>query len=181
MATAERAPKKQAAPEDEAVTASTPVAEGPVDDLKTTQHVLTIGRRKLKYTATTGRIVLRQEVLTEGKFDGHLPKAEVFLTAYTLDDADASDRPVTFAFNGGPGSSSLWLHMGLLGPRRVVSGDVGELAPPPYGLVDNAETLLRHSDLVFIDPVSTGYSRAAQGEKPGSTTGSPATWSPSAR
>ena len=97
MATAERAPKKQAAPkqqttpEDEA-TASAPVAEGPVDDLTTTQHVLTIGRRKLKYTATTGRIVLRQEVLTEGKFDGHLPKAEVFLTAYTLDDADASER-----------------------------------------------------------------------------------------
>ncbi|TCN42664.1 carboxypeptidase C (cathepsin A) [Kribbella orskensis] len=174
MATAERAPKKQAAPkkqqtapEDEAVSATAPAAEVPVDDLTTTQHVLTIGRRKLKYTATTGRIVLRQEVLTEGKFDGHLPKAEVFLTAYTLDDADASDRPVTFAFNGGPGSSSLWLHMGLLGPRRVVSGDAGELAPPPYGLVDNAETLLRHSDLVFIDPVSTGYSRAVAGEKPG--------------
>jgi carboxypeptidase C (cathepsin A) len=91
----------------------------------------------------------------------------VFLTAYTLDDADASQRPVTFAFNGGPGSSSIWLHLGLLGPRRVVSGDVGELAPPPYGLTDNTETLLRHSDLVFIDPVSTGYSRAVEGEKPG--------------
>ncbi len=139
----------------------------PVDDLKTTQHELTIGKQKLKYTATTGRVVLRQEVLTEGKFDGHVPKAEVFLTAYTLDDADASQRPVTFAFNGGPGSSSIWLHLGLLGPRRVVSGDVGELAPPPYGLVDNAETLLLHSDLVFIDPVSTGYSRAVEGEKPG--------------
>ena len=80
-----------------------------------TQHVLSIGRKKLKHTATTGRIVLRQEVLTEGKFDGHQPKAEVFLTAYTLDDADAADRPVTFAFNGGPGSSSIWLHLGLLG------------------------------------------------------------------
>ena len=139
----------------------------PVDDLRTTQHELTVGGETLRYTATTGRVVLRQEVLTEGKFDGHLPKAEVFLTAYTLDDADASQRPVTFAFNGGPGSSSIWLHLGLLGPRRVVSGDVGELAPPPYGLVDNEETLLRHSDLVFIDPVSTGYSRAAEGEKPG--------------
>lgn len=139
----------------------------PADDLKTSEHVLTIGRRKLKYTATTGRIVLRQEVVTDGKFDGHVPKAEVFLTAYTLTGADAAERPVTFAFNGGPGSSSIWLHLGLLGPRRVVAGDAGELAPPPYGLVDNAETLLRHSDLVFIDPVSTGYSRAVEGEKPG--------------
>jgi carboxypeptidase C (cathepsin A) len=143
------------------------VVSGPVDDLTTTQHVLTVGRRKLKYTATTGRIVLRREVVTEGKFDGHVPKAEVFLTSYTLDDADAGTRPVTFAFNGGPGSSSIWLHLGLLGPRRVVSGDAGELAPPPYGLVDNAETLLQVSDLVFIDPVSTGYSRAVEGEKPG--------------
>ncbi|MFI6679178.1 S10 family peptidase [Kribbella sp. NPDC050470] len=142
-------------------------AAPPTDDLVSTQHVLPVGRKRLKYTATTGRIVLRQEVLTEGKFDGHKPKAEVFLTAYTLDDADAKDRPVTFAFNGGPGSSSIWLHLGLLGPRRVVSGDAGELAPPPYGLVDNAESLLQHSDLVFIDPVSTGYSRAVEGEKPG--------------
>ena len=139
----------------------------PVDDLVATRHTLTIDGRELKYTASTGRIVLRQEVLTDGKFDGYQPKAEVFLTAYTLDDADAADRPVTFAFNGGPGSSSIWLHLGLLGPRRVVSGDAGQLAPPPYGLVDNTETLLRHSDVVFIDPVSTGFSRAAEGEKPG--------------
>jgi carboxypeptidase C (cathepsin A) len=138
----------------------------PVDDLVTSSHSLTVRRRKLNYTATTGRIVLRKEILTDGKFDGYLPKAEVFLTAYTLDGADPAKRPVTFAFNGGPGSSSVWLHLGLLGPRRVVSGDVGDLAPPPYGLVDNAETLLAHSDLVFIDPVSTGYSRAVKGEKP---------------
>ncbi|MFD1151999.1 S10 family peptidase [Saccharothrix hoggarensis] len=139
----------------------------PADDLVTTQHSITVKRRKLNYTTTTGRVVLRQEVLTEGKFDGHLPKAEVFVTAYTLDGADPAKRPVTFAFNGGPGSSSVWLHLGVLGPRRVVSGDVGELNPPPYDLVDNAETLLAHSDLVFIDPVSTGYSRAVKGEKPG--------------
>ncbi|MFD7655224.1 S10 family peptidase [Actinosynnema sp. NPDC059797] len=138
----------------------------PADDLVTTQHSITVKRRKVNYTATTGRVVLRKEVLTDGKFDGHLPKAEVFVTAYTLDGADPSRRPVTFAFNGGPGSSSVWLHLGLLGPRRVVSGDVGELVPPPYDLVDNPETLLAHSDLVFIDPVSTGYSRAVKGEKP---------------
>jgi carboxypeptidase C (cathepsin A) len=140
--------------------------EVPTDDVVSTQHSITIKRRKLNYTSTTGRVVLRQEVLTEGKFDGHLPKAEVFMTTYTLDGADPTKRPVTFAFNGGPGSSSVWLHMGLLGPRRVVSGDVGELTPPPYALVDNTETLLAHSDLVFIDPVSTGYSRALKGEKP---------------
>ncbi|OLF15289.1 S10 family peptidase [Actinophytocola xanthii] len=139
----------------------------PTDDLVSTTHSITVKRRKLTYTATTGRVVLRKEVVTDGKFEGHQPKAEVFLTAYTVDGADPTRRPVTFAFNGGPGSSSVWLHLGLLGPRRVVSGDAGDLAPPPYGLVDNAETLLAHSDLVFIDPVATGYSRAAKGEKPG--------------
>ena len=151
-----------ASPDDEQ---PTPVE--PVDDLVSSSHTITVKRRKLGYTATTGRIVLRQEVLTDGKFDGHVPKAEVFVTAYTVDGADPASRPVTFAFNGGPGSSSVWLHLGLFGPRRVVSGDVGDLAPPPYGLVDNAETLLAHSDLVFIDPVATGYSRAVKGEKPG--------------
>jgi carboxypeptidase C (cathepsin A) len=139
----------------------------PTDDLVTTAHELGIGRRRLRYTATAGRIVLRKEVLTDGTFDGHKPKAELFVTAYTLDGAGVTKRPVTFAFNGGPGSSSVWLHLGLLGPRRVVSGDVGALTPPPYELADNKETLLAHSDLVFIDPVSTGYSRTVKGEKPG--------------
>ncbi len=149
-------------PEDKAANGK----DTPSDDLVTTQHSITVKRRKLNYTTTTGRVVLRKEVLTDGKFDGHLAKAEVFLTSYTLDGADTAKRPVTFAFNGGPGSSSVWLHLGLFGPRRVVSGDVGELVPPPYDLVDNPETLLAHSDLVFIDPVSTGYSRAVKGEKP---------------
>jgi carboxypeptidase C (cathepsin A) len=147
-------------------TADETKAPDPTDDLVTTSHTLTADRRKLDYTATTGRLVLRKEVLTDGKFDGHLPKAEVFITAYTLDDADPAQRPVTFAFNGGPGSASVWLHLGLFGPRRVVSGDAGELAAPPYQLVDNTESLLAHSDIVFIDPVGTGYSRAAKDEKP---------------
>ncbi|RBM10633.1 peptidase S10 [Prauserella sp. PE36] len=138
----------------------------PTDDLVTTRHSLTVKRRKLTYTAQTGRIVLRKEILTDGKFEGHKPKAEVFVTAYTLDGADPATRPVTFAFNGGPGSSSIWLHLGVLGPRRIVSGDVNDPEPPPYRLADNPDTLLAHSDLVFIDPVSTGYSRAAAGEKP---------------
>ena len=141
----------------------------PADDLVTTRHTMTIDGAELSYTATAGRMVLRAEGHTDEKFDGAQAKAEVFVTSYVADrDEDATgpnERPVTFAFNGGPGSSSVWLHLGLLGPRRVLMGDVGELLPPPYGLADNNETLLRHSDLVFIDPVSTGYSRAIKGEK----------------
>ncbi|WP_246127676.1 S10 family peptidase [Amycolatopsis rhizosphaerae] len=138
----------------------------PTDDLVRTPHTLRLTDRELAYTAETGRIVLREEALTDGKFDGHVAKAEVFLTAYTADGADPATRPVTFAFNGGPGSASIWLHLGLLGPRRVLSGDVDSPAPPPYRLADNPETLLVHSDLVFIDPVSTGYSRAVSGGDP---------------
>ena len=140
-------------------------AAATADDFATAQHSITVKRRKLNYTTTTGRVVLRQEVLTEGKFDGHQAKAEVFMTTYTLDGADPKTRPVTFAFNGGPGSASVWLHMGVLGPKRVVMGDAGSLASPPYGIVDNAESLLAVSDLVFIDPVSTGRSRPVEGQK----------------
>jgi carboxypeptidase C (cathepsin A) len=137
------------------------------DDLVSSQHSVTIDGQELAYTASTGRIVLRREGQTDEKFDGQKPKAEVFITAYTADVEDPATRPVTFAFNGGPGSASIWLHLGLLGPRRVLSGDAGDLVPPPYGMADNPQTLLQHSDLVFIDPVSTGFSRALEGEKPG--------------
>jgi carboxypeptidase C (cathepsin A) len=135
------------------------------DDLVTTAHTMSVNGQELAYTATAGRIALRQEVHDDDTFTGHVVKADVFLTTYTLNGANPKERPVTFAFNGGPGSSSVWLHLGLLGPRRVLMGDVGELLAPPYGLADNAETLLAVSDLVFIDPISTGYSRAAKGEK----------------
>lgn len=152
---------------DEKVPPSTPavvnVPAEPTDDLVTTQHQLKVGRRTLDYTATTGRVVLREEVYEDGVFQGHQAKAEISITSYVVDGEH--DRPVTFAFNGGPGSSSVWLHLGLLGPRRVVIGDAGALLPPPYGLADNAESLLAVSDLVLIDPVSTGYSRAVKGTK----------------
>ncbi len=143
-------------------------APEPVDELVVTRHtVRTADGTELSYTATAGRMVLRREELTDDDvFDGYKPKAEVFLTSYTLDGAPPASRPVTFAFNGGPGSSSVWLHMGLLGPRLADSGDVGNLTPPPYGLLDNPHTLLAVSDLVFIDPVSTGYSRSVKGGKP---------------
>jgi carboxypeptidase C (cathepsin A) len=141
-----------------------PVAEF-ADDFVTTQHVLPGEGGGLRYTATAGRIVLREEAHTDGTSDGLKATAEMFLVAYTADDADGP-RPVTFAFNGGPGSASIWLHLGLLGPRRVLMGDAGALLPPPYELADNTESLLRHSDLVFIDPVSTGFSRAVKGGTP---------------
>jgi carboxypeptidase C (cathepsin A) len=138
----------------------------PVDDVVSTKHRLQVGRQTLHYTATTGRVVLRDEVYEDGTFTGYQAKAEISLTSYTLDDAEPESRPVTFAFNGGPGSSSIWLHLGLLGPRRVVMGDAGALLPPPYQLADNPQSLLAVSDVVFIDPVSTGYSRVVEGTKP---------------
>jgi carboxypeptidase C (cathepsin A) len=141
-------------------------SDDPVDDLVTTSHTLRTPDGELAYTATAGRIVLRREAHTDGTFEGHRPHAEVFVTSYVLDGADPATRPLTVAFNGGPGSSSVWLHLGLLGPRRVVMGDAGALTGPPWGLADNAETLLAHSDLLFVDPVSTGYSRAVSGGKP---------------
>ena len=167
------APVTAAPPSSTPTTGSTPgtASDGttpapPEDDVVTTRHTLKIGRRTLRYTAMAGRIVLREEVLEDGVFKGHKANAELSVTSYVVDAPQGSNRPVTFAFNGGPGSSSVWLHLGLLGPRRVDSGDVGNPTPPPYGLLDNPETLLAVSDLVFIDPVSTGYSRAAEGAKP---------------
>src|SRR5207253_4587145 len=118
-----------------------------------TKHSIKIDGKEIKYTSTAGTILLKLE-------DG-TPKASIFYVAYAKDDvADLSQRPITFSFNGGPGSSSVWLHLGLLGPRRVRLADDGAALPPPYQMVDNEFSLLDSSDLVFIDPVSTGYSRA---------------------
>src|SRR5665647_2592035 len=141
---------------DRAASSTTTVPADPVDDVVTTEHTLRIGRTHLAYTATTGRIVLREEVYEDGAFTGLKAKAEVSITAYVAAASGDTPRPVTFAFNGGPGSSSVWLHLGLMGPRRVVAGDVGSLQAPPYGLTDNLQTLLSSTDLVFIDPGSIG-------------------------
>ncbi|WP_434994749.1 S10 family peptidase [Arthrobacter sp. Ld5] len=130
------------------------------DDFAVREHTSPTG---LKYTTTTGRLVLRREETKDGKVDGFKPKAEIFIVAYTKQDPEP-DRPVTFAFNGGPGSASVWLHLGLLGPRLVDAGDVGSMTPAPFGLVDNPGSLLESSDLVMIDPVNTGYSRVVDGE-----------------
>jgi carboxypeptidase C (cathepsin A) len=130
-----------------------------VEKLQQTQHSIQINGRTIAYTATAGTLVLKK--------DDPKPIASIFFVAYTRDDAgDKTKRPVTFAFNGGPGSSSIWLHMGALGPKRVVLGPNGEQTPPPYRLTDNEDSILEFTDLVFIDPVTTGYSRHAPGEDP---------------
>jgi carboxypeptidase C (cathepsin A) len=146
-------------PEGEAPAPEAPAAKAPElqDKLVTTHHKAVIGGSSISYTAAAGTLVLRDEA---GK-----AKASMFLTAYTRDGVqDLASRPITFLYNGGPGSSSVWLHMGAFGPRRVVLDDEGMALAPPYRLVDNGESLLDLTDLVFIDPVITGYSRPAPGE-----------------
>lgn len=131
----------------------------PKDDLSITTNSVTINGTEIKYRATAGTIVMKDE---EDK-----PHATVFFIAYTrlgLSETNPAARPITFSFNGGPGSSSVWLHLGLLGPRRVFLNEDGGLPPAPYRLVNNDFSLLDESDLVFIDPVSTGYSRPVPGE-----------------
>jgi carboxypeptidase C (cathepsin A) len=155
--------------------------------LSVTAHSIKLGGKTLRYHATAGYLVLKEE---EGKplvkrpeqkpapeskpeteanktKDGLKAKAKVFFVAYTLDDAgDPANRPLTFAFNGGPGSSSAWLNLAGLAPRRAVLTDEGEAPPPPYGLGDNESTWLDRTDLVFIDAVSAGYSRTITKEDP---------------
>ncbi|HKS74222.1 MAG TPA: hypothetical protein VJQ82_13555 [Terriglobales bacterium] len=121
-----------------------------------THHQITVDGKLLKYTATTGRLPIKR---ADGKIE-----AEMFFVAYTLDGQEASKRPLTFAFNGGPGSASVWLHMGALGPKRVVLQPTGFMPPSPYRMEDNPYTLLDKSDLVLVDAIGTGYSRAASPE-----------------
>ncbi len=134
-------------------------APAPEEKVVTTEHSVAIEGREVAYTATAGTLLLKEE-------DG-TAKASVFYIAYTRKGVqDPARRPVTFTFNGGPGSSSVWLHLGAFGPRRVLMDDEGHPLPPPARLVANEHSLLDLTDLVFIDPVTTGYSRAVPGEDP---------------
>jgi len=131
-----------------------------------TTNTVTIAGRRVTYVAETGMLPIL-------KPDG-TSRASVFYIAYTRQEkseirnpkSEIEERPVTFCFNGGPGSSSVWLHLGALGPRRVKMNADGTLPPPPFGLVDNEYSILDGSDLVFIDPVATGFSRPVKDEKP---------------
>jgi carboxypeptidase C (cathepsin A) len=147
-------PARPQGPEGSQPAAGAPATPPKVEEKNSkTEHTIQLNGQTIKYTALAGTMVLKKE-------DG-TPTASIFYIAYTKDDvADLSKRPLTFAFNGGPGSSSVWLHMGTLGPKRVVMDPEGNPMPPPYKFTDNEYSLLDLTDLVFIDPVSTGYSRA---------------------
>jgi carboxypeptidase C (cathepsin A) len=135
--------------------AGTPASEAappPEPRSQITQHELRLDGQVLRYTATVGWLILKD--------DKDKPIARFGYTAYTLNGIkDPARRPITFAFNGGPGSASIWLHMGVLGPRRVVVNDGGYAPPPPAQLVDNEYSILDVTDLVMIDPVGTGFSK----------------------
>ncbi|MGH7952836.1 MAG: S10 family peptidase, partial [Limisphaerales bacterium] len=121
-------------------------------------NTVTIAGERVTYVAETGMLpILKKDGTTS---------ASVFYIAYTrVGETNSATRPVTFCFNGGPGSSSVWLHLGALGPRRVKMNSNGTLPPPPFQIVDNRYSILGASDLVFIDPVATGFSRPAKDEK----------------
>ncbi|MEQ1606539.1 MAG: peptidase S10 [Pyrinomonadaceae bacterium] len=137
-------------------TAQTQATPAPMRDEPpvVTKHSITVGTRKLDYSVTTGYMPLKNAQTAE-------IEARIFYIAYTLDNPPAG-RPLMFSFNGGPGSASVWLHLGALGPRRIRMLDDGMMPPPPYDMEDNQQTWLTETDIVFIDPVGTGYSRAAR-------------------
>ncbi len=137
--------------------AAEPDAPVPPPNVSVTKHKGTFGGQSIAYTATTGETYLTDK---EGK-----PLAAIFATSYVKDGGDRT-RPITFLYNGGPGSGSLWLHMGAFGPKRVVLPDAKDDGAPPYPIVDNPESLLDVTDLVFIDPVGTGFAHAIGSKDP---------------
>lgn len=148
-----RRPAPQQPPAGEA-RVEAPAAERP---LSVTRHTVTIEGKSVPYTATAGELVILKQ--------NEAPGAAMFFVAYTRDDVrDRASRPLTFCFNGGPGSSTVWLHLGGLGPKRVAMDDEGRPTDPPYGLVDSEFSILDITDLVFVDAVSTGFSRPLSGE-----------------
>lgn len=126
---------------------------GAQEAVAVTKHRLVLGGRALDYTARAGHLIARHPA-------SGAAEASVFHVAYTVDGADPATRPVTFFYNGGPGSASVWLHLGSFGPKRLVTGVPSTAATAPFPLVDNAESLLDASDLVFLDAVGTGRSQA---------------------
>lgn len=141
-----------------AATTSEPGKPIPKEKSSITHHEVTIGGREIPYTATAGNLLIR---------DGENPVASMFYVAYTRDGVtDLDHRPVTFLYNGGPGSSSVWLHMGSFGPRIVETANGEPTGPPPYHIVNNGDSLLNCTDLVFIDAIGTGFSRIVGKGKP---------------
>jgi carboxypeptidase C (cathepsin A) len=124
----------------------------PKETSSVTEHTIRIGGQLVPYRATAATMLLKN--------DKDEPIGSLYYTAYTRTDArDPSQRPLAFVYNGGPGSASAWLHMGAFGPRRIVTTDAAPTPPPPYQMVDNANSLIDVADLVFIDPIGTGFSK----------------------
>lgn len=149
----------QEAPKDAKATDAKPADQKPAEtavpkeESSVTEHSIRIGGQTIAYKATASTTILKNEK--------DEPTAVIFSVAYTRSDIkDLSQRPIAFLYNGGPGSASVWLHMGAFGPRRVRTPNAEAAPPPPYKIEDNADSLLDKTDLVFIDPVGTGYSRA---------------------
>ncbi|HTW64348.1 MAG TPA: hypothetical protein VME17_07015 [Bryobacteraceae bacterium] len=132
-------------------TAEKPLNPIPPEKSKVTSHTMTLDGKEIHYTATAGTLLIGD--------NDEQPNASMFYVAYTLDAPDARSRPVTFLYNGGPGSASMWMHMGSVGPVRVVTSSPEATGPGPYQVVPNQYSLLDDSDLVFVDAVGTGYSR----------------------
>ncbi|QTH24320.1 peptidase S10 [Rhizorhabdus wittichii] len=130
----------------------------PPPNVSVTKHKGSFGGQSIAYTATTGETYLTDK--------DDKPVAAIFATSYVKDGGDPKTRPITFLYNGGPGSGSLWLHMGAFGPKRVVLPDAKDDGAPPYPVIDNPESLLDVTDLVFIDPVGTGFSHTLGGKDP---------------
>ncbi len=152
---AAQAPEPKRADEPKAA-AKTPEKAGLPTEPVVTKHNISVEGKALTYTATAGLMPIHNE---QGELE-----AQIFYVAYTREDAgDRSKRPLMFSFNGGPGSASVWLHLGALGPKRVDMADA-VIPRPPFRLIDNDQTWLDRTDLVFIDPVGTGYSRATKPE-----------------
>ncbi|MGH9333039.1 MAG: S10 family peptidase, partial [Vicinamibacteria bacterium] len=125
-----------------------------------TEHQIRLNGEILGYRVTAGKMPIRKET-GETETEG-----EIFYMAYSVDGSSpGSERPLTFSFNGGPGSSSVWLHLGILGPKRVPMLADGGMPAPPYRLVENEYSWLDLTDIVFIDPVGTGFSRPSTPEK----------------
>lgn len=124
----------------------------------TSNGAITLGGQRMEYTVSAAFLAVQPEGIGSAAAE---PEAAVLTTAYQLEGADAASRPVCFAFNGGPGSASVWLHLGALGPKRVVVPDDASAPKPPYAVVDNPVSWFRHFDLVFIDPPHTGWSACA--------------------
>jgi len=136
------------------------------DQVVVTRHKTRINGKPLAYTVTCGTWVMHEEHDKDGEHLGQKPTSAMFFTSYIKDGVkDPAKRPIMFCFNGGPGSASVWLHLGLIGPKRVALDRDGNAGLPPYQLIDNDFSMLSDADLVFIDPVGTGYSRMVEGEK----------------